>query len=84
MNQLLINIAKRLVCKAIKLNTEEYNIQVSYKYINRNAIDVVIFNETNCRSYVFYDNSLYSNKHYIEQYKTILKKIRSKELWCKL
>ena len=33
MNQLLINIAKRLVCKAIKLNTEEYKIQVSYKYI---------------------------------------------------
>ena len=65
MNQLLISIAKGLVCKAIKLNTEEYNIQVSYKYINRNAIDVVIFNETNCRSYVFYDNNIYSNKHYI-------------------
>ena len=81
MNQLLINIAKRLVCKAIKLNTEEYKIQVSYKYINRNAIDITIFNnENDCRFYVFYDDSIYSNKHYIEQYKTILKKIRSKEL----
>ena len=79
MNQLLINIAKRLVCKAIKLNTEEYKIQVSYKYINGNAINIVIFNETDCKSYVLYDEE-WDVPNHLTKYKTILKKIRSKEL----
>lgn len=82
MNQLLINIAKRLVCKAIKLNTDEYNIEIAYKCINNKAaIIVTTFNDQlNNKSYNFYDDSLYSNKHYLELYKTILKKIRKREL----
>ena len=82
MNQLLINIAKRLVCKAIKLNTDEYNLEIAYKCINnKNAIIVTIFNETfDNKSYNFYDDSIYSNKHYLELYKTILKKIRKREI----
>lgn len=82
MNQLLINIAKRLVCKAIKLNTDDYNLEIAYKCINnKSAIIVTIYNKAfDNKSYSFYDDNIYSNKHYIEQYKTILKKIRSKEL----
>ena len=82
MNQLLINIAKRLVCKAIKLNTDDYNLEIAYKCINnKSTIIVTIFNESlDNKSYNFYDDSIYSNKHYIEQYKTILKKTSSKEL----
>ena len=80
MNQLLINIAKRLVCKAIKLNTEEYKIQVSYKYINGNAIEITIVNDENdCRSYMLYDDD-WDVPNHLTKYKTILKKIRSKEL----
>ena len=79
-NQLLINIAKRLVCKAIKLNTEEYKIQVSYKYINGNAIDITIFNnENDCKSYMLYDSD-WDIPNHLTKYKTILKKIRNKEL----
>lgn len=80
MNQLLIAIAKRLVCKVIKLNTEEYKIQVSYKYINGNAIDITIFNnENDCRSYVLYDSD-WDIPNHLTEYKTILKKIRGREL----
>ena len=82
MNQLLISIAKRLVCKAIKLNTDNYNLEIAYKCINNKAaIIVTIFNETlDNKSYNFYNDSIYSNKHYLELYKTILKKIRKREL----
>ena len=48
MNKLLIEIAKRLVCKAIKVNTDDYNIQVSYKFINnKGAIVVTLFDKDN-------------------------------------
>ena len=82
MNQLLINIANRIVCKAIKVNTDEYNIQVAYKFISgAGAIIVTIFNKAfDNKSYSFYDDSTYSKKHYLELYKTILKKIRKREL----
>lgn len=82
MNQLLISIAKRLVCKAIKLNTDNYNLEIAYKCINNNsAIIITIFNKAfDNKSYSFYDDSTYSNKHYLELYKTILKKIRKMEL----
>lgn len=80
MNQLLINIAKKLVCKAIKLNTEEYHIQVSYKYISNNsAIDITIFNNDGCKSYMFYDDN-WDRINHLTKYKTILKKIRKREI----
>ena len=61
---------------------DNYNLEIAYKCINnKSTIIVTIFNESlDNKSYNFYDDSIYSNKHYIEQYKTILKKIRSKEL----
>ena len=82
MNQLLISIAKRLVCKAIKVNTDEYNLEIAYKFINNeSAIIITIFNKAfDNKSYSFYDDSTYSNKQYLELYKTILKKIRKREL----
>ena len=79
MDQLLINIAKKLVCKAIKLNSEEYKIQVSYKYITGNAIDITIFNKDRCKSYMFYDND-WDMPNHSTRYKTILKKIRKREI----
>lgn len=82
MNQLLISIANRIVFKAIKVNTEKYNIQVAYKFINnKDAIVVVIFNEHNYnQSHWFYDDEFYSNKHHINHFRYILKKIRKREL----
>ena len=81
MNQLLINIANRIVFKAIKVNTEKYNVQVAYKFINnKGAIVITIFSKSDNYSHWFYDDSIYSNKHYLELYKTILKKIRKREL----
>ena len=81
MNNLLIEIAKRLVCKAIKVNTEEYNIQVAYKFINNNgAIVVTIFNEGNNYTYWFYDDEIHSDNLHINQFRYILRKIRKREL----
>ena len=81
MNQLLISIANRIVCKAIKLNNEKYNVQVAYKFIGGAGVIVItIFSKSDNYSHWFYDDSIYSNKHYLELYKTILKKIRKREL----
>lgn len=81
MNNLLIEIAKRLVCKAIKVNTEEYNIQVAYSFINnKGAIVVTIFNKSGNYTYWFYDDNIYINKHYISHFRYILRKIRKREL----
>ena len=70
MNNLLIEIAKRLVCKAIKVNTEEYYIQVAYKFINnKGAIVVTIFNKhADNQSYYFYDDEIYLNIPHINKF----------------
>ena len=82
MNNLLIEIAKRLVCKAIKVNTDEYYIQVAYKFINNNgAIVVTIFNKHfDNQSYFFYNDEIYSNIHHSREFRYILRKIRKSEL----
>lgn len=82
MNQLLISIANRIVFKAIKVNTEKYNVQVAYKFINnKGAIVVVIFNEHNYnQSHWFYDDEIYTDKSHISQFRMVLKKIRKREL----
>lgn len=81
MNKLLIEIAKRLVCKAIKVNTEDYKVQVSYKFIcNDGAIDVTLFDENKCSSFMLYDDDIYSDIHHINQFRQILRKIRKREL----
>ena len=79
--QLLINIAKRLVCKAIKVNTEEYKIEVAYKFIiSHSAINITLFkNNSKCKSYLFYDDE-WDFKNYMFRYKAILRKIRKREL----
>ena len=81
MNQLLINIANRIVFKAIKINTEEYNIQVAYKFIGgAGAIVITIFSKSNNQSHWFYDDEFYSNKHHINHFRMVLRKIRKREL----
>lgn len=82
MNKLLIEIAKRLVCKAIKVNTEEYNIQVAYKFINnKGAIVVTLFNKDNYNNtFWFCDERTYSYVYHINQFRMILRKIRKREL----
>ena len=82
MNNLLIEIAKRLVCKAIKVNTDEYYIQVAYKFINnKGAIVVTIFNKhADNQSYYFYDDEIYLNILHINKFKYILRKIRKRAL----
>lgn len=81
MNQLLINIAERIVCKAIQVNTEKYNIQVAYKFISKSSLIVVtIFNEDDNYTYWFYDNWIYTEKSHISQFRYILRKIRKREL----
>lgn len=81
MNQLLINIANRIVCKAIKVNTEKYNIQVAYKFISgAGAIVITIFSKSDNYSHWFYDDEFYSNKHHINHFRMVLKKIRKREL----
>lgn len=81
MNKILIEIAKRLVCKAINVNTEEYNMQVSYKFIGgAGAINVCTFIKQNCEeSFYFYDDNLHNESH-ISQFRYILRKIRKREL----
>ena len=82
MNNLLIEIAKRLVRKAIKVNTEVYYMQVAYKFINnKGAIVVTIFNKhDDNQSYFFYDDKIYLNIHHINKFKYILRKIRERKL----
>lgn len=78
MNNLLIEIAKRLVCKAIKINTDEYCIQVAYNFINnKGAIIVTIFNKHfDNQSYFFYDDDeIYSNIHHLREFRYILRKL---------
>lgn len=81
MNKLLIEIAKRLVCKAIKVNTEEYKIEVSYKFIGgAGAINVCTFIKQNCEeSFYFYDDNPHNESH-ISQFRYILRKIRKRVL----
>lgn len=81
MNKILIEIAKRLVRKAIKINTEEYNMQVSYKFIGAaGAINVCTFIKQSCEeSFYFYDDNPYNESH-ISQFRYILRKIRKREL----
>ena len=81
MNQLLINIANRIVCKAIKVNTEKYNIQVAYKFIGGAGVIVItIFSKSDNYTHWFYDYEFYSNKSHISQFRMVLKKIRKREL----
>jgi len=82
MNKLLIEIAKRLVCKAIKVNTDDYNIQVAYKFINnKSAIVVTLFDKDRDNvTFWFYDDDNYSDIYRISQFREILKKIRKREL----
>lgn len=81
MNQLLINIANRIVCKAIKVNTDEYNIQVAYKFIGGAGVIVItIFSKSDNYSHWFYDDEFYTDKKHISQFRYILKKIRKIEL----
>lgn len=76
MNKLLIEIAKRLVCKAIKVNTEGYNIEVSYKFIGgAGAITVTIFKKDSNVSFYFYDDNPHNEGH-ISQFRYILRIIR--------
>lgn len=76
MNNLLIEIAKRLVCKAIKVNTEEYNVEISYKFIgNAGAITVCIFREQSfVESFYFYDDNPHNQGH-LSQFRYILRAI---------
>lgn len=81
MNKLLIEIAKRLVCKAIKVNTEKYNMRVCYDYIGTyNSIGITIFNGKNCISYYLYDRNEWNNKDHLRKFRMILRKIRKREL----
>lgn len=81
MNQLLIGIAKRLVNKAIEVNSEDYIIQVVFTYIGvTNTISVTIFDKNNDnRSYYFYDDNKHNEAH-ISQFRYILRKIRKREI----
>lgn len=82
MNKLLIEIAKRLVCKAIKVNTDDYNIQVAYKFINnKGAIVVTLFDKDNDNNtFWFYDDIVYTDKILIDEFRTVLRKIRKRVL----
>ena len=81
MNQLLVSIAKRIVFKAIKVNTEKYNIQVAYKFIGgAGAIVITIFSKSDNCTYWFYDDEFYTDKSHISQFRYILRKIRKIEL----
>ena len=81
MNQLLISIANRIVCKAIKVNTDEYNIQVAYKFIGGAGVIVItIFSKSDNCTHWFYDDEFYSNKYHINHFRMVLKKIRKREL----
>mgnify|MGYP003440074177 FL=1 len=82
MNRLLIGIAQRLAHKAIKVNTEKYNIQVAYKFISKSGVIVVtIFNGEDNYTYWFYDSWIYTDKkQHINQFRCILRKIRKRVL----
>ena len=81
MNQLLISIANRIVCKAIKVNTDEYNIQVAYKFIGGAGVIVItIFSKSDNCTHWFYDDEIYTDKSHISQFRMVLKKIRKREL----
>ena len=81
MNKLLIGIAQRLVHKAIKVNTEKYNIQMAYKFISKSGVIVVtIFNGEDNYTYWFYDSWIYTDKKHINQFREILRKIRKRVL----
>ena len=81
MNKLLIGIAQRLVHKAIKVNTEEYNIKVAVLMIGGvNSITVTIFNEANDnKSFWLYGDCTRDESH-ISQFRYILRKIRKRVL----
>ena len=81
MNQLLINIVKRLTCKAIEVNASEYKIDVSFKYIgDSNAISVTLFDEDfNNSSFYFYDDDKHNEGH-LSQFRYILRKIRKRQI----
>ena len=81
MNKLLIGIAQRLVHKAIEINTEQYSIQVAYKFISKSGLVVVtIFNGEDNYTYWFYDSWFYTDKNHISQFREILRKIRKRVL----
>ncbi len=81
MNKLLIGIAQRLVHKAIKVNTEEYNVKVAVLMIgNVNGVIVTIFNEvSDNKSFWFYGDCPRDESH-ISQFRCILRKIRKRVL----
>ena len=81
MNKLLIGIAQRLVHKAIKVNTEEYNVKVAVSMIgNVNSVIVTLFNEvSDNKSFWFYGDCPRDESH-INQFKEILRKIRKRVL----
>ena len=81
MNKLLIGIAQRLVHKAIKVNTEKYNVKVAVLMIGGvNSITVTIFNEvSDNKTFCLYGDYLRDKSH-ISQFRYILRKIRKRVL----
>lgn len=81
MNQLLIGIAKRITFKAIKINSEDYNIKVSLDFIGKtnyiviSLCDKYFFN----KMYYFCNDDLNNNRH-IKEFKKVLRKIRKREI----
>ena len=82
MNKLLIGIAQRLVYKAIKVNTEEYNVKVAVLMIGGvNSITVTIFNEVNDNTSFWFYGDCPRDESHISQFRYILRKIRKRVLW---
>ena len=81
MNKLLIGIAQRLVYKAIKVNTEEYNVKVAVLMIGGvNSITVTIFNEVSDNKTFWLYGDYPRDKSHISQFRYILRKIRKRVL----